>query len=264
MPGQRVWRPVAHGAQAATAGDGAAGPAQEPRAAAGPVPRGPAGQETPGTGTSPHPSGGHSSGGTQEVRGGNWGGAGQVGAADGWPEEPRLIAGSGRHAGRPPRGAGVIALRSPEAGESGIHVCIVEKADGKMSFPKGGRKPGEAVLQGALREWREECGIDPRRLQLSPGMHLDEAFIGVRYLVAGCLHASAAGGLGPDPSHPGEASWAPPCEDPTDRDPIVKASWISVDRLLQGNSRLGRERKDHLRRAVTAFINGNPAVLAGG
>lgn len=162
----------------------------------------------------------------------------------GWPEEPRVVAGNGRHAGRPPRGAGIIAFQPEPAG---LLVCLVEKRNGKRGFPKGGlkREVQETVMQGAQREFHEETGIPLGRLELLQRVVVDCDFLGVRYLVAWCAAAQEG-----DPDA-GRSSWAPPFEDPTDNDPIVAASWVSCDEVLANRVR-GCQRSilDLLQRAL--------------
>jgi hypothetical protein len=168
-----------------------------------------------------------------------------------WPELPP-IQGESRHAGKPPRGAGIIAFRDGQsAGAMSLdhYVCIVQKADGKPSFPKGGRKAAESVIDAALREWQEECGIPGERLQLVRGFHVDEPMIGVRYLLVHCI--PNANSSGPDPPTPGESAWRPPAEDLSDNDPIVKARWVSVERCLRGE--LSGVRRELLRQAFAAY-----------
>lgn len=170
----------------------------------------------------------------------------------GWPERPP-IQGEGRHAGNPPRGAGIIAFRQghsvPGAMRLENYVCIVQKADGKSSFPKGGRKTTETLIDAAFREWHEECGIPGERLHLVPGLHVDEPTIGVRYLVAHCV--PRADSSGPDPPTPGESTWKPPAEDKSDNDPIIKARWVSVERCLL--SELSAVRRGLLRQALHGY-----------
>jgi len=170
-----------------------------------------------------------------------------------WPELPP-IQGESRHAGKPPRGAGVIAFREGQsAGATHLdhHVCIVQKANGKQSFPKGGRETAESVMDAAFREWQEECGIPGERLQLVHGLHVDEPMIGVRYLVAHCIPRTNSSG--PDPLTAGESAWKPPAEDLSDNDPIVKARWVSVRRCLRGE--LPKARCELLRQALMAYCH---------
>mmetsp|Transcript_70896 Transcript_70896/g.140638 ORF Transcript_70896/g.140638 Transcript_70896/m.140638 type:complete len:408 (+) Transcript_70896:108-1331(+) len=168
-----------------------------------------------------------------------------------WPELPP-IQGESRHAGKPPRGAGIIAFRDGQsAGAMRLdhYVCIVQKADGKSSFPKGGRKAAESLIDAAFREWQEECGIPGERLQLVRGFHVDEPMIGVRYLLAHCT--PNANSSGPDPPTPGESAWRPPAEDLSDNDPIVKARWVSVEHCLRGE--LSEVRRELLRQAIAVY-----------
>jgi len=168
-----------------------------------------------------------------------------------WPELPPIL-GESRHSGKPPNGAGIIAFREERSACAMHlirHVCIVQKADGKPSFPKGGRKTAETLINVAFREWHEECGIPAERLQLVRGFHVDEPMIGVRYLVAHCI--PRANSLGPDPPTTGESAWKPPFEDLSDNDPIVEARWVSVRRCLCGElSKVGREL---LRQALVVY-----------
>ena len=84
-------------------------------------------------------------------------------------------------------------------------------------------------MEAALREWKEETGIPQEQLHAQPGAYLDEGDIGCRYLVAR---------VEPVGFKEGESSWAPPCEDPTDSDPIALAHWVPVHRVL-GRDRFG-------------------------
>lgn len=177
----------------------------------------------------------------------------------GWLEEFTL-AGEGRHSGRRPRSAGIIAIRPPASvvevtaaarkskfpdRSAYYHVCMVEKKNGKKGFPKGGRAVGESVWANAFREWWEETGIALKRLQIRKGVYLDEARVGVRYLLAFCEPLSS-GDDGPEPAGTGEMSWSPPFEDGIDDDPIVKAHWVCVDRDFG----LERGRKELLHQAL--------------
>merc|ERR1719329_372718 len=179
-------------------------------------------------------------------------------AMSGWPETPEPLAGQGRFSGRPPRGAGIVAVCMPDDRRtSSAFVCVVEKANGKCSFPKGGRKSGETVWDAAHREWLEETGIPLARLEVRFGEHIDDAFLGVRYLIARCAPADPAS-ADPD-AFAGDSgsTWAPPNEDPTDRDPIVKAHWVPLSRVFRNGSGLRKEYVEYVRRAAQA-IAGNP------
>lgn len=99
----------------------------------------------------------------------------------------------------------------------------------------------------------EETGIAPTRLSIQSGIHLDEAHIGCRYLVAMCMPPST-GAIAVDPM-PGTVavSWTPPSEDPTDPDPIVRASWVPLQHALLRDGGLAKGRVEILRQAVTAL-----------
>ncbi|AKU92358.1 NUDIX hydrolase [Vulgatibacter incomptus] len=55
------------------------------------------------------------------------------------------------------QGAGIVLLRRSD--HLGKHA-------GQIAFPGGGREPGETELDCALREAREEVGIDPERVEI--------------------------------------------------------------------------------------------------
>jgi 8-oxo-dGTP pyrophosphatase MutT (NUDIX family) len=68
-------------------------------------------------------------------------------------------------------------------------VCVVQKANGKRSFPKGGRKtlPEEDPYDCAIREWRGETGILRDRLRVRGDCDVyDEVFTGTRFALAEC------------------------------------------------------------------------------
>lgn len=194
-----------------------------------------------------------------------------------WPEVPELISGQGgqgRWHGKPPRGAGIVAIMVAGPADvsacgrlEGIFACIVEKANGKCGFPKGGRDSGESIWDGALREWDEETGIPSARLAVQPGEHIDDAFLGVRYLIARCSLADPAS-ADPDAMLKTDGlTWAPPNEDPSDRDPIVKAHWVPVSKVFRNGAGLRKEHVEYVRRAaqvhlVDAHAGGQAAVPA--
>jgi len=126
-----------------------------------------------------------------------------------WPEEPPIL--SGKFKGQTPRGAGVIAVHQPQSANR--LVCLTEKSSGMLSFPKGGRD-GNTVKDGALREWREETmrysgkeaeyeSVAPLRFRPdAKGSYLDEASIGVRYLLAEFVQAHSVQHAADDASVP--------------------------------------------------------------
>ena len=124
------------------------------------------------------------------------------------------------------------------------HVCLCKKRGGQTSFPKGGLRR-DSVLEGAMREWFEETGISTDRLQVVQGAHLDEAYLGCRYLLARCEAPSPGSG------EPDEEAmiWRPLFEDPADRDPIVQAQWMSLRDVFEGRSTLHPDSAELLQRA---------------
>ena len=153
----------------------------------------------------------------------------------------------GRYNGKAPRGAGLIIFKNIE---QETVVCVVQKRDGKLSFPKGGMKSGEKVPTAATREWIEEVGINPARLIIDMSTWVDDGTIGVRYLVGTCDE------IGNDRSEPDQPSpdlryvmWTPPHEDPDDPDPIMKAMWIPLDRILRNDTALSSARVNQVRQA---------------
>lgn len=71
-----------------------------------------------------------------------------------------------RHRGRPPlrkrsaTAAGGVVVRE---GDHGTEVALLGRAvDGSWVFPKGTPNPGESLEETALREVREETGLDVR------------------------------------------------------------------------------------------------------
>ena len=94
-----------------------------------------------------------------------------------------------------------------------------------MSFPKGGRKKDESVLDCARREWSEETGISLSRVRFLPGAHLDEARTGTRYPLAQCDPPAQSSD---EPDACGKESWKPPREDLADDDPVESAQWVRV------------------------------------
>ncbi|CAJ1448139.1 unnamed protein product, partial [Effrenium voratum] len=133
-----------------------------------------------------------------------------------WPEAP---IGRGPWPG-PPRGAGIMAFQEDR-------VCLVESRNGKLSFPKGGKKKSDkSVIDCAFRELLEETSIPRNRVMLHEGLHVDEEKFGCRYLLAEVL---------PSESDMESRSWTPRHEDPADKDPVVKAHWAPLVEVLAGS-----------------------------
>eukprot|EP00434_Breviolum_minutum_P017519 symbB.v1.2.015462.t1/scaffold1157.1/size134867/2 len=124
--------------------------------------------------------------------------------------------------GAPPRGAGIIAFREDR-------VCLVESKNGKLSFPKGGKKKSDkSVLECAYRELLEETSIDKHRVTLYPGLHVDEEKFGCRYLIAEVTASET------DLDFQISKSWVSQHEDPEDQDPVLAAHWASLAEVLGG------------------------------
>ena len=117
-------------------------------------------------------------------------------------------------------------------------MCLVAKRSGHLNFPKGSLGPGESMREGALREWTEEAGIDVGRLALLQGAFAHDPRHGCRYLFAVC-RAPTRGAGEPDE---GCSGWAPPHEDPHDRDPITRAHWARVEEVLRREAPSGCRR----------------------
>ena len=174
-----------------------------------------------------------------------------------WPEAPPAIRGSGKYHGHEPRGAGIIAVCDylgdidiPHVDARGRHVCICESSRGNLSFPKGGLKAGEFLLQGAFREWQQETGISLCRLRLLQGESIDEPNIGTRYLVGICDAADTdCGRAEPEPDFE-LVEWRPPDEDPADARPITKCYWMPVVDILADRTGMSPHRIWCVRRAL--------------
>ena len=146
-----------------------------------------------------------------------------------WTQEPRAVRGSGYHEGRPPAGAGIIAMCHIEKSRQ---VCICVTEAGRISFPEGPLKDSETVMEGALREWTEETSISLRRFHLLRKSSIDDAVIGFRYLLAKC-DPPDRGSVEPDVEY---TVWAPFVDDPSDTDPIVECRWCPVSVILSGRT----------------------------
>lgn len=139
-----------------------------------------------------------------------------------------------------PFGAGIIALwRGPEPQE--LRVCIVEKRNGFLGFPKGRAESVDQVAQDtAFREWREETGLAVDHLTDLVDERSTVDKHGCRYYFAEWLHSERVAGL--------PLTWLVQ-DDPSDPDPIVSAHWMACRDVLQ-NSMLSRERQCSLRQAM--------------
>jgi len=135
--------------------------------------------------------------------------------------------------------AGVIALRLNCADPL---VCIVEKANGKLGFPKGGAEAQDAsVLATALREWREETNFPSDVLHgLSEDVQVVDSW-GVKYFPAMCVIDNEA-----EPGVPVRWLVQDQADDP---DPIVWAQWMPCSEALK-HPMLSRERKLVLQQAM--------------
>eukprot|EP00929_Paragymnodinium_shiwhaense_P007821 TRINITY_DN111724_c0_g1_i1.p1 TRINITY_DN111724_c0_g1~~TRINITY_DN111724_c0_g1_i1.p1 ORF type:complete len:324 (-),score=49.75 TRINITY_DN111724_c0_g1_i1:46-1017(-) len=165
----------------------------------------------------------------------------------------------GKQAGKAPRrGAGVVALRgSSEAcqpGQCSLQVCLVSGKKQQLGFPKGGQKQQETPIENAKREWTEETGLDGETLKLSQEVVLVDSW-GCHYFVAGWPVESAADLI--------EESWEPPCEDPSDPDPILQAQWMPVGKAL-AHQRLSWPRKELLRAALAGCCCHDGTEMAAG
>mmetsp|Transcript_28886 Transcript_28886/g.87061 ORF Transcript_28886/g.87061 Transcript_28886/m.87061 type:complete len:395 (-) Transcript_28886:96-1280(-) len=135
----------------------------------------------------------------------------------------------------------VVALRGRSPHQ---HVCLVEKRDGRLGFPKGVARLGEtSPLQTALRKWREDTGLSADGLD---GLGLDESCAiadawGCRHLIAAWSSVELAGGAERVETWQVEAG-------PLNSDPVVRAYWMDVG-LALAHSRLLRDRRELLLQA---------------
>ena len=139
-------------------------------------------------------------------------------------------------------GAGVVAIR--EAADGFADALVVNGKKNMLGFPKGGRKGTESALDNALREWREETGLDPRHLAFYNGIVLVEADFGCHYFLERWARPTTAGD---------KQSWRPPAEDPTDLDPSLLAQWLPLHELLR-HGNFSRARKLLLRQAGQLLV----------
>jgi len=146
-------------------------------------------------------------------------------------------------------GAGILAMRD---NGGAIEALVVNGKKGALSFPKGRREKQESALENGLREWREETGLPQEFLSFYDGVVLVDAGFGCHYYLA----------MWTKQVQPGEpASWAPPCEDPTDNDPIIRAQWLPLGMLLK-HSNLSHARKLLLKLGAQVAAVGHPQTPA--
>ena len=140
-------------------------------------------------------------------------------------------------------GAGILAFLlcgDKDANTTHVRICIVEKRDGTLSFPKGAVESSDTSLLGtALREWAEETNLTVARLHgLCADRFVEDRWC--RYFVAQWRT------LGHE-----VASWH--TEDDTyDRDPVVRASWMKYEEALH-HPELNKKRKEMLRLALHTY-----------
>lgn len=87
-------------------------------------------------------------------------------------------------------------------------VLLVQGVSGKWSFPKGRRKENETKYQGAIREAREESGIDLSKREVN-------AKINFRY---GSYYVYSFGRSGDEI----------PLDEPMTPDEIMKVAWVNT------------------------------------
>lgn len=139
-------------------------------------------------------------------------------------------------------GAGIVAIRHHRAE---LEVLLVNGKRGDLGFPKGGRKGKETGMQNAQREWYEESGLPIAGLDFYQGVVLVDAAFGCHYFVA-----EWKAPLGADTP----TSWAPPAEDKSDPNPVVRAQWLPVKEAVH-HQRLSFPRKELLKKALKLLFN---------
>eukprot|EP00933_Yihiella_yeosuensis_P039921 TRINITY_DN3409_c0_g1_i1.p1 TRINITY_DN3409_c0_g1~~TRINITY_DN3409_c0_g1_i1.p1 ORF type:complete len:474 (-),score=72.21 TRINITY_DN3409_c0_g1_i1:234-1655(-) len=157
--------------------------------------------------------------------------------------------------------AGIIAISEPELTASirnvsnggSRRVCLVEKRDGRLGFPKGGGETEDATaLACALREWREESNLPDSKLQI-----VDDK----RPIIDSRCHYFLARWVGkataPDSSDGESQSCASSNavtwnvkDDPADKNPIVLAHWLPLEDAVI-HPRLSERRQGLLQQALS-------------
>ena len=140
-------------------------------------------------------------------------------------------------------GAGLIAFASlpldgARVGRIVDAVLLVNKADGKLGFPKGAANPGESAVDTAWREWWEETSLPWSSTYMLSGFVLLDQWT-VHYFVATWQGEVAS-----------DVPWRPVTEDFRDDDPVVQAQWVRLTDAFRSPSwKLSDERKELLTRA---------------
>ncbi|CAE8680116.1 unnamed protein product, partial [Polarella glacialis] len=125
--------------------------------------------------------------------------------------------------------AGIVAISGRRSGVQPGFVCLVEKRDGCLGFPKGGAEAEDTcALDTALREWREESNLPEDSLTVVQGSDPIVEGGKCHYFVA--AWASESQPLGS--AHGGAASCWRVQDDPTDPNPIVLAHWLPLPQAM--------------------------------
>jgi 8-oxo-dGTP pyrophosphatase MutT (NUDIX family) len=130
-------------------------------------------------------------------------------------------------------------------------VCLVEKRNGRLGFPKGRAESSDAsALKTAQREWLEETVLQTEGLS---GLAQERVFVdgwGCHYFFAEWTD-DLQGGTEPRIV----TSWEVE-DDPLDNDPIVRAYWMPYQEALNHHM-LSQERKQILRLALQGGMTRN-------
>eukprot|EP00929_Paragymnodinium_shiwhaense_P002852 TRINITY_DN103167_c0_g1_i1.p1 TRINITY_DN103167_c0_g1~~TRINITY_DN103167_c0_g1_i1.p1 ORF type:complete len:505 (-),score=60.16 TRINITY_DN103167_c0_g1_i1:212-1726(-) len=152
------------------------------------------------------------------------------------------------------QGAGAVVFR--ETDEGAITVCLVEKRNLKLGFPKGKRETFDKDgMDNCKREWREETNLpDTDVVWLNESLPKRDAPNKLYFV--GCWqgdllpHAVDSGGALQNRGL-GEKVWDVE-DDPGDPDPIIRAYWLSVEAAMTSPS-LSQERRILLQDAVSLY-----------
>lgn len=157
--------------------------------------------------------------------------------------------------------AGVVALATVESNSSleELQVCLVEKRDGRLGFPKGSAEPTDTSAQvTALREWVEETNLPASVVCLKEDCSPISDGRSCLYFVASAnLHSLQDNTHGPQSSQP--VLWQVK-DDDCDPNPIVLAQWIPVQQALK-HERLNEARRIILRSAVQLLQTTRPSTI---